>query len=147
MMQRRAEYLSRFTTLTGAACAALIIAAAPVQADPTIGFGLSISYGQQRVDTGVGVRLFSDNERDSNVASIGLDYMLTSQSWRATIGAAHLDDDTYVGLDLGFDGNFDFGVSAGWLKKQSARASALGDILPLPDGGGLSQGNGDAPPK
>lgn len=133
-MQRRTECLSRYTKATGAACAALIIAAAPVQADPTIGFGLSISYGQQKVDTGVGVRVFSDNERDSNVASVGLDYMLISQSWRATIGAAHLDDDTYVGLDLGFDGNFDFGVSAGWLKEQTeqvfAQAAGLQPIIP-----------------
>lgn len=132
-MQRRAEYRSRYTTPIGAACAALIIAAAPVQADPTIGFGLSISYGQQKADAGIGVRVFSDNERDSNVASIGLDYMLVGQSWRATIGAAHLYDDTYIGLDLGFDGNFDFGVSAGWLKEQSVRASASGDIRPIPD--------------
>jgi hypothetical protein len=133
-MQRRTGYLSRYTKATGAACAALIIAAAPVQADPTIGFGLSISYGQQKVDTGVGVRVFSDNERDSNVASVGLDYMLISQSWRATIGAAHLDDDTYVGLDLGFDGDFDFGVSAGWLKEQTeqvfAQATGLQPIIP-----------------
>jgi hypothetical protein len=95
----------------------------PLHADPSVGFGLSVSYGQQGVDVGLGVRVFSDDTRDSDVASIGLDYMLASQSWRATVGVAHLANDAYVGIDLGldvYDGSFSLGLGLGKSKTRSA---------------------------
>ena len=137
-MKSITKRLSRASAPKQVACAisiAMMMAAAPAYADPTIGFGLSVSYGPQSIDTGLGVRIFSDNEDDSNVATIGLDYMLVSQSWRATIGAARLYDETYFGLDLGFDGTFDFGVSAGLLREETEQvfAQQTGIVPVTPD--------------
>ena len=95
-----------------------ILFAAPAMADPIIGLGLSFSFGGGKVDTGVGVRLFSDNRADSFAGSVGVDYMFGSKSFRGTVGGAYLSGDTYLGLDLGIDlkdGGFEFGLGAGGL--------------------------------
>lgn len=107
--------------------------ALPAQADPALGFGFSLAFGSGTVDPGVGVRLFSDDERDSAVASIGVDYMFQSQRVRPTVGAAYLGDNSYIGLDMGFDlngGGVDFGVGVGGLNTQDKPAVAA------PVGGG-----------
>ncbi len=90
--------------------------AAPAMADPTLGLGLSFTFGGGKPQAGIGLRVFSDDQRDSFVASAGVDYMFGSQSWRGTVGGAYLGNDTYIGLDmgLGFDGSgFGVGVSGG----------------------------------
>jgi hypothetical protein len=90
--------------------------AAPVSADPTVGFGLNLSFGGGNIETGVGVRVFSNDEEDKFAATVGLDYMLQSKKLRPTVGAAYLGDNAYIGLDLGFDldgGGVDFGVGVG----------------------------------
>lgn len=97
---------------------AAIFFAAPSLAEPTVGLGLSFSFGGGKTDTGVGVRLFSDNKADSFAGSVGLDYMIGSQSWRGTVGAGYLSGNGYLGLDLGIDlkdGGFGFGLGAGGL--------------------------------
>lgn len=104
--------------------------AAPAQADPTIGFGLSIALGGGSSDVGIGVRLFSDDEEESAVASVGVDYMFQSNRLRPTVGLAYLDKDFYLGLDLGYDlnsGGVDFGVSAGAVDTESDSSSNGGD--------------------
>jgi hypothetical protein len=103
--------------------------AVPVQADPAVGFGLSFVFGGGGdVDTGLGVRITSDDEEDSVVATVGLDYMFKSKGWRPTVGAAYLGDNVYFGADLGFNfngGGFDFGVGVGVIdtKKKSVAAA------------------------
>jgi hypothetical protein len=95
--------------------------ALPAQADPTLGLGLSFSFGGGSVETGVGVRLFSDDQRDSAVATVGVDYMFQSKRIRPTVGAAYLGDNRYIGLDMGFDlngGGVDFGVGVGGVNTQ-----------------------------
>lgn len=91
--------------------------ATPAAADPTLGIGISFSFGGgSSVQTGIGARLFSDDEEDSTVASLGIDYLFQSGTWRPTIGVAYLGDDVYLGLDLGYrlDGSgFDYGLSIG----------------------------------
>ena len=57
------------------ALAALLSLSTPALADPTVGLGLSFSFGGGKPQTGVGLRVFSDNERDSFVGSVGVDYM------------------------------------------------------------------------
>lgn len=106
--------------------------AAPVSADPAIGIGFSLSFGGGQPQLGAGLRVFSDDDEDEFAASIGLDYVFTTQSLRPTVGAAYLMDDSYVGLDLGYSynlGTFDFGASAG--------------ITDTEDDSGGSGGNGD----
>ena len=99
-----------------ATTAITLVLAAPAFADPTVGFGLSLSFGGGGTDYGVGARIFSDDEEDEFVASVGVDYMFQSGRVRPTVGAAYLGDGSYLGFDLGFGLNgegIDFGVSVG----------------------------------
>ena len=125
-------------------CALPAMLAAPAAAEPTIGLGLSFSFGARGVDTGVGLRVFSDNRRDRAVGSLGVDYMFGSQSWRGTVGAGYLGNNTYIGLDLGIglrDGTIDFGVGVGGANTKRAPVSEPVDETP--DGvGGEGDGNG-----
>jgi hypothetical protein len=117
-------------------CAVPTMLATPTLADPTLGLGLSFSFGGGQVDTGVGLRVFSDNERDSLVGSVGVDYMFGSQSWRGTVGAAYLGNNSYFGLDLGIglrDGAIDFGASAGVADTKRARGTQPVPNQPFPD--------------
>ncbi len=106
-------------------CALPAMLAAPAAAEPTVGLGLSFSFGARGVDTGVGLRVFSDNRRNRAVGSLGVDYMFGSQSWRGTIGAGYLGNNSYTGLDLGIglrDGTIDFGLGVGGANTRRAPA-------------------------
>ena len=90
--------------------------AAPAYADPSVGFGLTVTFGGASVDYGVGARVFSGDEQDEFAASLGVDYMFQSQRIRPTVGAAYLGDGSYIGFDLGIGLNgegIDFGVGVG----------------------------------
>ena len=137
---------------TAMICALPALLASPVAADPTIGLGLSLSYGGGNVNTGIGLRVFSDDRRDTTVGSIGLDYMFGSQSWRGTVGAAYLGKRGYVGLDLGIglqDGAIDIGVGLGGVNTKSrsrSRTEPDGETGLEPDFGGISPLPGDLEP-
>ena len=108
-------------TTAGPALALLIplAVASPAIADPTIGFGLSITFGAGQTNTAVGLRVFSDDRRDTVVASVGVDYSITNQSWRGTLGPAYLGDSAYISLDLGIgfsDGAIGVGIGVGGVK-------------------------------
>lgn len=92
---------------------------APAMADPAVGLGLNFTFGNGKINTGVGVRVFSNDEQDKAAASIGIDYMFSSQSWRGSLGAAYMMDNSYIELNGGYNfngGGFDFGVGAGGVK-------------------------------
>lgn len=100
----------------------------PASADPTIGLGLSISFGSGKVETGLGLRVFSDNQPDKVVGSVGVDYMFQSKRIRPTIGVAYLGDNSYIGLDLGFGLNgegLDFGLGLGAVKTKRLAAPVI----------------------
>jgi hypothetical protein len=100
-----------------AASALALTISTPALADPSLGFGLNFTFGGGTVNTGVGVRVFSDDEEDEVAASIGLDYMFGSESWRGSLGAAYMMDNSYIELNGGYDlnnGGFDFGIGGGW---------------------------------
>lgn len=103
-------------TFLSAALAAML-SAMPVSAEPTVGLGLSLVFGSSATpEMGVGVRLLSDNDRDSDVITGGVDYMVASQRWRGTVGIARLGSEAFIGADLGFGldgGGFDMGLSLG----------------------------------
>lgn len=104
------------------ACALPLMAATPAVAEPTVGLGLTVTFGGGTVDTGIGLRVFSDNRRGSTVGSLGLDYMFGQQNFRGTLGAAYLDRNGYVGIDLGYGfgtGQLDFGVGLGAVRTRS----------------------------
>lgn len=120
------RYFSRLRRLA-LICSLPALLAAPAVADPVIGLGLSVSFGSGQVNTGVGLRVFSDNRRDRAVGALGLDYMFGSRTLRGTLGAAYLGRNSYVGLDLGIglgSGTIDFGIGAGVTKTRRAPAAA-----------------------
>jgi hypothetical protein len=111
-----------------AASALALTLSTPVLADPALGFGLNFTFGNGGVNTGVGVRAFSDDEQDKAAASVGLDYMFGSQSWRGSLGAAYMMDNSYIELNGGYDfnnGGFDFGIGGGWVNTND------GDTAPV----------------
>lgn len=109
--------------------------ASPSVADPLLGIGLTMTFGGGKSDTGLGIRVFSDDKRDSMVGSIGLDYMFKAKRVRPTVGAAYLGDNGYIGLDMGFDlngGGIDFGLGVGGVG--GAKKAAPVVIEPTPTG-------------
>ena len=110
----------------------LLALAGPAWANPTVGLGLSIALGGGTTQTGVGLRLFSDDDPRSFVASLGVDYLIKSRSVRGTVGAAYLGRNAYLGLDMGLNfggGAFNYGMSLGVVKTSKPAA-------PVVDGGG-----------
>lgn len=97
----------------------LMVLSTPVLSDPTVGFGISIGFGPgKQPETGMGLRVFSDDQPENTVASFGVDYIFGSSSFRPTAGIAQLEGNSYIGLDLGYDlqrGAIDFGASAGFV--------------------------------
>ncbi|MDO8883947.1 MAG: hypothetical protein U0934_08865 [Pseudotabrizicola sp.] len=102
--------------------------ATPVAADPTVGLGVTFTWGGgSQGDTGIGLRVFSDNKRSEFVGSLGVDYMLKSQRIRPNIGIAYLAAKSYVGMDIGFGfggEGLDVGVGLGLANTKRKVAAA-----------------------
>lgn len=114
------------------ALAALLSFSTPALADPTVGLGLSLSFGGGKPQTGVGLRVFSNDAQGSFVGSVGVDYMFGTQSFRGTLGGAYLGSNTYLGLDMGLDfngGGVGFGFGAGGVGTKAGAAGG-GDQTP-----------------
>ena len=95
----------------------LLLLSGPAMADPSLGVGLNFTFGSGQVNTGIGVRVFSDDEEDSAALSLGLDYMFGSGALRTSVGAAYLMDNSYVEVNGGYDfglGVFNAGVGFGF---------------------------------
>ena len=117
------------------ALATLLSLATPALADPSLGLGLSLSFGGGKPQTGIGLRVFSDDERDSFVGAVGVDYMFGAQSFRGTVGGAYLGNDTYLGLDMGLDfngGGIGFGFGAGGVGTTQSTGSGGDETPPEP---------------
>lgn len=124
--------MSRMTTSVVLAIA--LGSAAPVHADPVLGLGVTIVFGGGQTRSGIGARVFSDDEEDSAVASLGIDYLFQSHSWRPTLGAAYLNNNTYIGADVGYTlggGGLNFGLSGGAVN--TAAPEATGGSTPEPE--------------
>jgi hypothetical protein len=103
-----------------------LMLATAAKADPTYGVGLTVQFGSGQVNTGIGIRVFSDDRRDRVVAAAGLDYMFATGAWRGSLGPAYLGDDLYLSLDLGIDltnRSPEIGVSFGGARTRSAPAA------------------------
>lgn len=123
-------------------CALPAMLAAPAAADPTLGLGVSFSYGSGQVNTGAGLRVFTNDRRNSVAGSLGVDYMFNTQAWRGTVGAAYLRNKTYFGLDLGIgllDGAFDFGAAVGVTNTKRPPRRSPAPIEPVPMNGPTPQ--------
>lgn len=131
-----------------AALAMSIPAALPAQADPALGFGLSFLLGGSSSassnQTGLALRVFSDDSEDDFVGSLGLNYQFGTGTFSPTAGLAYLGSNTFVGLDMGFglDGSgLNFGLSGG-LANTDAGAVAGGGAGGGGGGGDDSGGGG-----
>ncbi len=113
---------------------AVFLLSSPALADPTLGVGVNFTFGNGQVNGGIGVRVFSDDEEDSAAVSLGLDYMFGSESWRTSVGAAYLMDNSYVELNGGYDfglGVFNAGLGVGFTDTDDPIAPAMtgeGDV-------------------
>ena len=107
--------------------AGALSAGVPAAADPVVGLGLTFWFGSGQTQTGIGLRVFSDDQNESVVGSVGVDYILQSQAIVPTLGIAYLQDDAYVGLDLGFDlagGPLRYGAGLGVTQTADAPVAA-----------------------
>lgn len=106
---------------------------APVAADPTIGLGVTFTWGGgSQGDTGIGLRVFSDDERSEVVGTLGVDYLLKSQRVRPNVGIAYLARKSYVGIDVGFGfggEGLDVGVGLGVANTRRAAAPAPAPVV------------------
>jgi hypothetical protein len=89
-------------------------------AEPTVGLGVSFKFGSKSVDPGLALRLFSDNRHNRMAGTIGLDFLFQTLAWRATVGAAYMGDDTFLGIDFGLgsgfgSGGINTGLSGGYV--------------------------------
>ena len=115
-----------------AVCLAISCSAPALRADPSVGFGINYIFGG---DWSLGLRIFSDDQAEEVVGALGLDYVIGDQRVRPTAGIAYLEEDFYVGFDIGYDFNargVDFSVGLGVVDADPAVAPAA----PPPGGGG-----------
>jgi outer membrane protein W len=106
------------------------------QAGPAFGIGVSYVFGE---GVAVGAKIFSDDDEDEAVLSAGIDYQITSGSWRPNLGVGYLGDNYYGDLSVGYDlgkSDWNIGVGAGY-----ANTDEDSDKDPVVDGGG--GGGGD----
>ena len=104
------------------------------QADITYGVGIT---WVPKKGVAVGARIFSDDEEDSTVASLGVDYEINSKSWRPAAGVAYLGDSAYGEVSLGYNlvkKEVDWGIGAGYVDTEEEKSSEnSGSDLPDPD--------------
>ena len=79
---------------------ALASLATTASADAGFGAGISYVFGD---GLGLGVKVFSTDEKYSAAASAGMDYLFSSKAFRPNIGAAYIDKDFYVDLTVGYN--------------------------------------------
>lgn len=101
------------------------------QADVGAGVGVTYVFGQ---GFAVGVKAFSDDDEDEAVASVGIDYMLSSKSWRPNVGVGYLDDNIYTDLTAGYDfghNGWTFGIGAGAADTEEERKEPAAPAAPV----------------
>ncbi|MBU2966151.1 hypothetical protein Q4508_06430 [Amphritea sp. 2_MG-2023] len=99
--------------LSLAALVAASLVAPIAQADAGFGAGVTYVFGG---GWAVGVKVFTDDEEDKAVGSLGLDYLVGSGAWRPNVGVGYLGENIYGDLSAGYNfdgGTWSFGVGAG----------------------------------
>lgn len=117
-----------------AAALAVLLSAPAARADVGFGFGFTFIFGG---DVAFGGKVFSTDKPESAALSLGVDYKLTSGSFRPNVGVAYLDEDFYVDLNAGYDinaGDMDFGIGAGGLGNMRSPGGTMTITPPGPGG-------------
>ncbi len=118
------------------ACAAMLVASAPVLAGPSVGLGMSYVFGG---GISVGVRVFSTDRPQSGALALGLDYGFNSGALRPNVGAAYLDTDGYVDFSVGVDlpgGSLNYGIGLGGLSGMRSTTTTVAPPPPPPSSTG-----------
>ncbi|GGE39714.1 hypothetical protein [Actibacterium pelagium] len=96
-------------------------------ANPTISIALSWVFGK---GAAFGVKAFSTDREGDAALTLGIDYLFNDQSWRPNIGAAYIDNNAFIDLNLGFgNGGTDFGVGIGPIDSSQDSAPLLPPII------------------
>ena len=114
-------------------CAALALAAGPSLADVSYGIGFSYVFGGEY---GVTAKVFSTDEPDEAAVSLGVDYMFGTGRVRPNIGAAYLDEDFWIDLNLGynfFNQSIDYGIGAGGLGGMADEPPPIVTVVQSPE--------------
>jgi hypothetical protein len=123
--------------------AALLIATSGLAATAAnasdVGYGLGVTWvfgSGENSGLAIGPKVFSTNEEDKVAASIGIDYVLKSASFRPNVGVSYLfKEDVYTDLNVGYNLKakaVDFGFAVGYTetkedKKSTKAAQETGD--------------------
>ena len=71
------------------------------KADPTVGAGISYVFGE---GFAVGLKAFSNDQKNNIVGSIGIDYLLEKNAWRPNFGVGYLFcNDFYSDINAGYN--------------------------------------------
>ncbi|SLN16591.1 hypothetical protein PSA7680_00467 [Pseudoruegeria aquimaris] len=107
--------------------AAALISPGIALADPTASINLSWVFGE---GVAIGVKAFSNDESGEAAATIGLDYLFSAQQLRPNVGVAYIDDDFFIGADIGMLNtdwsSFNFGIGVGPVDSQNGAPSGPG---------------------
>ncbi len=114
----------KYKFLATALAAALVTSMA--HADAGVGAGLTYVFGE---GFAVGLKVFTDDEEDKGVGSVGLDYMVGSGAWRPNVGVGYLGDNIYGDLTAGYNlqsSSWNFGIGAGVPDTEQGRGRGRG---------------------
>ena len=82
--------------------------------DMGVGLGVSYIFGK---GPAVGIKAFSDDQENKGAATLGVDYVFSSQSFRPNIGVAYQGQGYFGDVNIGYsfgEQKVDFGTGAGW---------------------------------
>lgn len=124
-----------------AAVVAASLTAPVAQADAGVGAGITYVFGQ---GFAVGLKIFTNDEEDKGVGSVGLDYMLGVGGWRPNVGVGYLGDNIYGDVNAGYNyktGTWGFGVGGGGVDTEDDKPAGGSN-----SGSDPGNGSGDIPP-
>lgn len=141
--------------VTALLIASSTLAVTSTNADVGFGFGATWVFGASS-GLAIGPKLFSTDKEDKVAASLGIDYVIGSSSFRPNVGITYLlKDDAFTDLNVGYNLKskaVDFGFAVGYTETKDDKKSepTKDPIIPeeepngCPDGadlcGGISGG-------
>ena len=120
--------------LTTALAAAALMSCASLASANDVGVGVGVSY----VFGGgiaAGFKVFSNDEDNETVGSVGLDYLFESSAFRPNVGVAYQGEGYFTGGDVGFNlgtQSVDFGLGGGWSNSDDHQKHQAAPAAPAP---------------
>lgn len=95
------------------------------QADVAIGAGITYVFGE---GLAVGVKVFTDDEKNKVVGTLGLDYLVNTRAWRPNVGVGYLGENIYGDVNAGYNygaDEWDYGVGIGFLDTDEDKSAPV----------------------